>query len=87
MEFHRSHPQGRDLGRVLQEERQSCKSELPSERPYGGLLVLLSTDGIYIYRPWWHEWGRGPRKSAPMRNSRLCQVSLEEVRNLRRGLA
>lgn len=49
MEFHRSHPRGRDPGRVLQEERQFCRSELPSERPYGGLLVLLSTDGKYIY--------------------------------------
>lgn len=35
-------PRGGKPGRGWQEERLSCRAELPSRRPYGGLLVLLS---------------------------------------------
>lgn len=82
VEFHRSHPPGEGTQAMGSEKRDS-----PAGWSY---LVEGLTEYCWGCHPgeccWWQEWGKMPKKSAPMRNLTLYQVSLEEVDYLRRGL-
>lgn len=82
MEFHRSHPQGKGprpraaRGETVLQVGATCWEAF--QRVVGAAVQASDVGGM--------SGGGEPWKSTPRNNSSLCQVSLEEMHNLRRGL-